>query len=68
MRLEARGERVQAFALSADDRVLVSASDNGTVQKWDFATGVLLHSLPAHAAAATSIAVSADGRTVLSGS
>jgi WD40 repeat protein len=68
MRLTAQGARVQALALSADDRVLVSASDNGAVQTWDFATGALLQSLQAHAVAVTGVAVSADGRTVLSGS
>ena len=54
--------------MSADARLALSASDDGTVKVWDLTSGQELRILAGHADWVRSVAVSADGRLALSGS
>ena len=60
--------RVQAVALSADGRHVVSGSDDKTMKVWELETGRELHTLEGHTDKVQAVAVSADGRHVVSGS
>jgi WD40 repeat protein len=55
-------------AFLADDKQVVSGSDNGRVRLWDTATGAALQTLQGHTRYITSVAFSADGKQVVSGS
>jgi WD40 repeat protein len=66
--LEGHTDRVNAVALSADGRTIVSGAWDSTVKVWDAHDGRLLRSLEGHTAAVTAVALSPDGRTIVSGS
>ncbi len=66
--LEGHTDDVNAVALSADGRTVVSGSDDGTVKVWEAETGRLRRSLEGHTKPVNAVALSADGRTVVSGS
>ena len=67
-RVEGRSGVVNAVAVSADGRRVVSGSCDKTVRIWDMETGVEEQRLEGHSCLVTSVAVSADGRRVVSGS
>jgi WD40 repeat protein len=65
--LQGHRNRVTSVALSANGRMVASASDDKTVRVWDAKTGQARHTLE-HVGAVTSVALSADGFTLVSGS
>lgn len=58
---------VNSVACSADGRLIVSGSDDGTVKVWNCQTGSHLQTLSQHEDRVYSVACSADGRLVISG-
>jgi len=59
---------VRALAITPDQQVVVSASDDHTVRIWDFKTGVPRYAAIGHTQPVQCVALSHDGRHVLSGS
>ena len=59
---------VTSVAISADDRVVLSGSDDGAVCIGDVISGQCMTTLLGHTGRVTSVAISGDGVTVLSGS
>ena len=59
---------VEAVALSADGRIVVSGSENGTLRTWSLKTGECLKVLEGHTGTVGAVALSADGRIAVSGS
>jgi WD40 repeat protein len=59
---------INDVAMSADWRLGVSASADGTLKVWNMISGRELRTLKGHSASVNCVAVSADGRRVLSGS
>jgi WD40 repeat protein len=55
-------DQIRSVAVTADGRLAVSASVEGTLRVWDVTGGVCLHTLNGHTKPVTSVAVSADGR------
>ncbi|MGH7255875.1 MAG: WD40 repeat domain-containing protein, partial [Nitrospirales bacterium] len=51
-----------------DSKVLVSASDDGTIKFWDLTTGRHFRTLKLHTDGVRSVAMSPDGRRLVSGS
>ncbi len=58
---------VRSVSLSNDAARLATASDDGVTQLWDLVTGQLAERLPGPAQPARTVAISAYGKTVLSG-
>ncbi|MDT3442993.1 protein kinase domain-containing protein [Pseudofrankia sp. BMG5.37] len=58
---------VSALAVTAGPRPFVVSGDGKTVRVWDLATGDSLRALEGHSNPVSAVAVSADGRVVLSG-
>ena len=58
---------INAIALSAGGRFLVSGSDDNTIRLWDIATGNVLRTLVGHEKPVLAVAVSGDGRVIASG-
>src|SRR5262245_35964469 len=58
---------INAIALSADGRFLVSASEDGTLKVWDTATGNVLRTLQGHDKQVLAVSVSPDGSLIASG-
>lgn len=58
---------VRDIALTADGKLAVSASADGTLKGWDLTTGTTLWTLRGHAGPVNACAVTADGKRVLSG-
>jgi WD40 repeat protein len=59
---------VTCLTVSFDGRILVSASEDGTVRMWEILTGREIRRLEGHQQHVTSLAVSGDGRRLASGS
>ncbi len=59
---------VTALALSADERLLVSAVGNRTLRVWDLQVGREMGRLPGHSDQITDIAISPDGKLAATGS
>ncbi len=66
--LSGHSSSVNAVAVSADGRKVVSGSGDETVKIWDAESGEELCTLSGHSDVVTAVAVSADGRKVVSGS
>jgi WD40 repeat protein len=67
-RLEGHTDQLTSMALSPDGKLLVTCSDDKTVRLWQFESGNELRALRGSATFVLSVAISADGRRVLSGS
>ena len=61
------GGRVTALRFAPGDRILVSASEDGSVSLWDLRTGVLSSQLKKHSGAVNAIAFSPDGNLMATG-
>jgi len=59
---------VEDLAFSRDGRLLVSASDDGSVRVWNVATGEEQARCLGHQAAVVAVAISPDGQTIASAS
>jgi WD40 repeat protein len=66
--LTAHTQAVRAVAITADVKLIVSASEDQTIKVWDVQTGRVLRTLAGHTSAVTSVAVTANGRRVVSAS
>ena len=66
--LEGHTYGVEAVAVSADGRHVVSGSADETVKVWELGTGRELRTLEGHTGWVEAVAVTADGRHVVSGS
>ncbi len=66
--LSGHAEGVNAVALSADGRRVVSASDDSTLRVWDVESGQELRTLSGHSRAVRGVALSADGGRAVSAS
>ncbi len=60
--------RVNAVVVSADGKLAVSASVDGTLKVWDLETGRLKRTLAGHAGSVDSVAITPDGRRTVSAS
>ncbi|MBC1298768.1 WD40 repeat domain-containing protein, partial [Nostoc sp. UCD122] len=58
---------VRAVAISSSGQTLISAGRDDTIKFWNLRTGKLLHSLDAHSDGVTSIAISPDGKRIVTG-
>jgi WD40 repeat protein len=61
------GGKVTALRFAPGDRILVSASEDGSVSFWDLQTGVLISELKKHSGAVNAIAFSPDGNLMATG-
>lgn len=61
-------DAVNGVVLLSGERLIASASDDGTIKVWDLITGQLVRSVTAHEAGVGTIALSSDGRFAASGS
>jgi WD40 repeat protein len=59
--------KVTALRFAPGDRILVSASEDGSVSFWDLQTGVLSSQLKKHSGAVNAIAFSSDGNLMATG-
>ena len=59
---------MNTVAVTADGRLAVSASEDGTLKVWDLAAGAHLRTLRGHTDRVNAVAVTADGRQALSAS
>jgi WD40 repeat protein len=66
--LEAHTGRVNAVALTPDERRAVSASDDGTLKVWDVASGDPVRTLEGHTLGVNAVALTPDGRRAVSAS
>ena len=63
------GRSVGSVVISPDGQTLVSASgDDNTIKVWHLMTGELLRTLQGHTGDNNSVAISPDGKTLVSGS
>ncbi len=60
--------KLNAVALSSDNRVLASASVDNTIKLWDVASGRELRTLTGHGGGVKCVAISMDGKLLASGS
>ncbi|MHC5746196.1 MAG: WD40 repeat domain-containing protein [Nostoc sp.] len=58
---------VRAVAISSSGQTLISAGRDDTIKFWNLRTGKLLRSLDAHSDGVTSIAISPDGKQIVTG-
>jgi len=61
-------DKVCGCAFSPDSRLIVSASDDGTVKIWDASSGTELRTLAGHTSSVTGCAFSPDGHRIVSAS
>jgi WD40 repeat protein len=61
-------DRINAIALSANGKYLISGSDDKTLKVWDWQTGVEVRTLTGHTKSVNAIALSADGKYLVSSS
>jgi len=54
--------------VTADDRYIISGSDDSTLKVWDIETGKLLHTLKGHSSSVTAVVLTENGRRVISSS
>ncbi|MTJ14090.1 protein kinase [Anabaena sp. UHCC 0187] len=66
--LEGHSQSVNAVAITANGKILVSGSDDQTIKIWNLQTNQLIHTLKGHTDAIHSLAISADNKTLVSGS
>ncbi|MCU0546566.1 MAG: trypsin-like peptidase domain-containing protein [Oscillatoriaceae cyanobacterium Prado104] len=66
--LQGHSESVNAVAMSADGKVLVSGSDDKTVKFWNLETGAVVRTFSGHSDAVSSVVFSPNGQFVASGS
>ncbi|KAI9831153.1 MAG: hypothetical protein M1819_005241 [Sarea resinae] len=59
---------IRGIAISCDNKLVVSASWDKTVRRWDLTTGTALNTLYGHTDSVPAVAVSGDGKVVASGS
>lgn len=58
---------VRAVAISSSGQTLISGGRDDTIKFWNLRTGKLVHSLDAHSDGITSIAISPDGKRIVTG-
>ncbi|MCC5652758.1 serine/threonine protein kinase [Nostoc sp. XA013] len=59
---------VSSVAISSNEQIIVSASEDKTIIVWNLTTGEQIYTLSGHSGAVNSVAISPDGQTVVSGS
>ena len=59
---------MNAVALAADGRTIVSGSTDNTIKVWDLKSGDCLRTLGGHSSSVYAVALAVDGRTIVSGS
>ena len=65
--LDGHTSAVNALAISLDQRILASASDDRTVRLWDLVTGQELRQLIGHSDRVQAVAISPNGQMIASG-
>lgn len=68
LRLEGHTAPVRSVTVSPNGQIALSASADGTLRRWDVASGKEVGHLIGHAGPVTSVAISPDGKIVISGS
>ncbi|BAY73862.1 heat shock protein DnaJ domain-containing protein [Nostoc linckia NIES-25] len=63
-----RTQWITSLAISSDGKILVSGSDDGTVNVWSLEKGELLSTLSKHSGSIKSVAISPDGKQAASAS
>ncbi|NES71613.1 MAG: serine/threonine protein kinase, partial [Okeania sp. SIO2D1] len=66
--LEGHSGAIWSLAISPDNRILVSGSNDGTIKVWNLLTGTLKTTLTGHTGIITTLAFSPDNQTLASGS
>ena len=66
--LDGHSNSVNAVALAADGRTIVSGSTDNTIKVWDLNSGDCLRTLDGHSNPVFAVALAADRRTIVSGS
>ncbi|MBO1054810.1 MAG: hypothetical protein HEQ25_23335, partial [Dolichospermum sp. DET73] len=66
--LSGHSESVQAVAVTADGKRVISGSSDNTVKVWNLETGEEQLTLSGHSNSVQAVAVTADGKRVISGS
>ncbi|MBD2609722.1 serine/threonine protein kinase [Nostoc punctiforme FACHB-252] len=61
-------KRVRSVAISSNEQILVSASEDKTIIVWNLNTGEQIYTLSGHSNPVNCLAISPDGQTVVSGS
>ena len=59
---------VHSVAISPDNKYIVSVSDDGTIEIWNFENGEEIKTLNGHNGSVRSVAISLDSKFIVSGS